>query len=245
VIEQRYGIPRGSQRHFQWFADRYGYVIDVRPSNPLSVRWIKQGALPKPAVIRAKTITYLDVWLGADPEYVGAVGFFDPTLPAREDVPGGLWNALVERYRMRRAEYTSENAEMAALGRFEQGGRGNTVVFGYDARGRRQPITGDHDLFDVRHSDGRRLAPHELLQLVVEMLGRGMGVQHPALAYWRPSDPDDIEFRDAIHASHQPGGEPLLRFAPRQPVRLVDAATQAWRDGERADARRSAEADDL
>jgi hypothetical protein len=70
------------------------------------------------------------------------------------------------------------------------------------------------------------------------MLGRGMGVQHPALAYWRPSDPGDIETRDALYASHQPGGEPLLRFAPGQPIRLVHAATPAW-----SEAPRSAEAD--
>jgi hypothetical protein len=238
VIEQRYGIPWGHQRQFQWLADRHGYVIDVRPTNPLSVRWIKRGALPKPAAIRAKTITHLDVWLGADPEYVGAVGLFDPILPVRGDVPGGLWDALVGRYHMRRAEYAREYAKVVALVRFELGGRGNTVVFGYDARGRRQPVTGDHDLFDVRHSDGRRLTPYELLRLVVEMLKRGMGVQHPALRYWRPSDPGDIEARDAIDASHEPGGDPLVRFAPGQRVRLVHAATPVW-----SGAPRSAEAD--
>lgn len=35
-IEQRRDVPLANQRHFQWFADRYGYVIDVRPTNPYS-----------------------------------------------------------------------------------------------------------------------------------------------------------------------------------------------------------------
>jgi hypothetical protein len=183
-VESRFGIPLAHQRILQRFADRYGYVIDVCPTNPDSVRWIQRGALPKPVLIKVKTIRPEDVWFGADPEYVGVVGFFDPVLPPRDDVPADRWDAVVERFNMRKAEYAQLHEQIAALGarpigpgRFELGGRGNTVLFGYDAGGRRRPVTADHDLLDIRHANGRRLTPRELLEVVVELIEYGTGVQ--------------------------------------------------------------------
>jgi hypothetical protein len=230
-VESRFGIPLAHQRILQRFADR-GYVIDVRPTNPASVRLLQQGALPKPAHLRAKTIRDLDVWLGADPDYVGAVGFFDPVLPPQEKVPAHMWDALKERHEMRKKEYAQHRDHMAALavrpigsGRFVLGGRGNSVVFGYDAAGHLVQVTGDHDVLDIRHADGRRLTPRELLEVIVDMIEHDMGVQHPATLYWQPSDPLGVAIRDGIIATHLPGRETVLRFAPGQPITLVDVTT--------------------
>jgi hypothetical protein len=193
---------------------------------------LKAGALPKPEVIKSKTINFLDVLLGADGDYVGAVGFFDPILPDPSEVPADVWDGLVQRHEQREREFAMWHSAMAALaerpvgpGRYVLGGRGNTVVFGYDAAGRLQPVTGDHDLFDIRHSDGRRLRPRELLELITAMVRRKMGVQHPAVKYWQPADDVGRWMKEGLIAPHQPGGEPLVRFAPAQPPRLVDAAT--------------------
>jgi hypothetical protein len=57
------------------------------------------------------------------------------------------------------------------------------------------------------------------------MIGHDTGVQHPAVLGWRPSDPVDIAIRVGIIASHLPGREPLVRFAPGRPITLVDATT--------------------
>jgi 8-oxo-dGTP pyrophosphatase MutT (NUDIX family)/predicted transcriptional regulator len=230
-VEARFGIPLAHQRVLQWFADRYDYVIDVRPSNPDSVRWILQGALPKPLHIKAKSIRPEDVRLGGDRGYVGVVGFFDPVLPERDAVPADMWDAVVERFHLRRAEYAQLRDEMAALdpARFVLGGRGGTVLFGSDAAGRLLPVTADLDVLDIRHAGGRRLSPRELLEVVVELVEYDVGVQHPVALYWQPWDGAGILARTAIIASHLPGREPVLRFAPGGPVTLVDVSTPVGR----------------
>jgi hypothetical protein len=90
-------------------------------------------------------------------------------------------------------------------------------------------VTADHDLLDIRHPDGHSLTPRELQVLIVELIEYGTGVQHPATLYWRPSDQGDVARRDEIIASHMPGREPVLRFAPGRPGTVVDASTPVGR----------------
>jgi hypothetical protein len=228
-IEREYGILERNQRLFQRFAHRRNLVIDVRPTNPASVPWLKDGAIPKPQSIKAKTINRLDVQLGADPQNKGLVGYFEPRMPPQGDMTDADYAALRKRHDQRVEELEKYGDTMAELGR-EPVGPGrfeveNGVVYGYDRTGTRQPVAGDHDMFDVRRLDGTRLPADEYDRLVRDMQRANMGVEHGAVRYWVPDTDDERKIRDGLLDAHRPGGEPLVRFAPGRGPRLVDSDT--------------------
>lgn len=229
-IEREFGILERNQRVFQAFADRRDLVIDVRPTNPSSVPWLNEGALPKPQALKAKTIDDRDVLLGADPGSQGLVGYFRPgELPSQGGFSDAEYAALKERRGERLAEFDTYADTMAELGRRDaRDGRfevENGVVHGYDRDGVRRPVAGDHDMFDIRRTDGSRLPTAEYNRLVETMIARDMGVQHGAMTYWQPTKESDLRIAEKILAKHRPGGEPLIRFAPHTPPRLVDSDT--------------------
>jgi uncharacterized protein YukE len=228
-IEREHGILERNQRLFQRFADRKNLVIDVRKTNPASVPWLHRGALPKPQSIKAKTIDKRDVLLGADPEHLGLVGYFEPRMPPQGTMSDAEYAALRKRYDLRvdeQRKYADTMADLASqpagAGRFEVT---DGVVYGYDRNGGRQPVAGDHDMFDIRRPDGSRLPPAEYDRLVRDMQSAGMGVEHGAVRYWQPDTADERKIRADLLDAHKPGGEPLVRFAPGRPPRLVDSDT--------------------
>lgn len=214
-LEQRWGITQHNQKLFQFIADKYGLAIDVRPTNPESVPLLEAGGVPKPPAIKMKTINALDVLLGA-PEMIGAVGFFKPVLPGRDEIPPELWAAVEKRFNQRSAEYDEylPKVEHLILERKfqvadgvvypftpfatrETAGRYDTLMVGtpfintdgepqaapvfsegpggrmlepvdlnpaIDAR-LGPPVTGDHDMFDIRTADGQEL-PYDRPQAV-------------------------------------------------------------------------------
>lgn len=161
-IESEFGIIERNQRAFQSFADRRDLVIDVRPTNPSSVPWLHEGALPKPQAIKAKTINDYDVLLGADPESKGLAGYFSPgELPPRGGMSDADYAGLARRREERLAEFDTYADTMDELGRRDaRDGRfevQNGTIYGYDSDGVRRPVAGDHDMFDIRRPDGSRL----------------------------------------------------------------------------------------
>jgi hypothetical protein len=228
-IERDFGILERNQARFQEFADEENLVIDVRPTNPDSVPWLHRGAIPKPQSIKAKTINDRDVLLGADPQHKGLVGFFQPRMPPQGDLTDAEYASLRKRYDQRVTELEEYGAKMAELARQPVGpGRFEVedgIVYGYDRTGARQPIAGDHDMFDIRRPDGSRLSPQEYDDLILEMQDADMGVEHGAVRYWEPQSESERKIRDALLEAHRPGGEPLVRFAPGQRPRLVDSDT--------------------
>ncbi|RBQ14982.1 hypothetical protein DP939_37995 [Spongiactinospora rosea] len=234
--QAEYGILVKNSRKFQRFADRNQVIIDVRPTNPDSVRHLIRGAWYKPVDIKAKTINTADTFLNIAPEKKGLVGFFVHPVPepkvanlAEKDAQTG-WN----RYRMRVDERAKYGPKMRALARKPLGpGRFNVighVVHGYDEYKRPHPIAGDHDLYDIRRPDGSEI-PRDEYDLLIEDMRRGkFGVMHGAVARWDP-EPEEREMRDKLVRQHQRGGdEGLVRFAPGQPIRFVVAETPPWTD---------------
>jgi uncharacterized protein YukE len=229
-IEREYGIIVRNQKQFQAVAEQRDLVIDVRQTNLAAVPWLHLGALPKPIDIKAKTINNLDVVLGADERFKGAVGFFQPRLPPQGDMSNEEYAPLVARYRQRTEEQIELGSKMRDLathavddGRFEVHGG---VVYGYDSRGVMRPVTGDHDMFDVRRPDGTRLSVPQYDQLVQAMTNRNMGVQHGAHMYWQPANEwERTNVYEPIVDLHKPGGEPLVRFRPGRPPMPADSET--------------------
>src|SRR5436853_6259178 len=76
-----YGVLIKNSRKFQRFADANNVIIEVRPTNPDSVRHLLRGAWYKPVDIKAKTINNADTFLGIEPEKKGLVGFFTNAVP--------------------------------------------------------------------------------------------------------------------------------------------------------------------
>lgn len=82
--------------------------VQVRPSVPESIPVYNRGGIPKPEILKEKTITRLDLELGADPKGLGQAGLFKPVRPPesflralRPDQRG----ELLERLQDRQAEF--------------------------------------------------------------------------------------------------------------------------------------------
>ncbi|GAB7037012.1 MULTISPECIES: hypothetical protein [Catenuloplanes] len=224
TIEADYGILVTNQDEFQRMADRRNLVIDVRPTNPDSVRHLQRGAFYKPVDIKAKTINSADLLLTVKPEHQGKVGFFvnRPPDPKRRGLSEADRARGRDRWRMRVEERRRYGRKMRKLARKPKGpGRFEVVeyvVHGYDAAGRRRPVAGDHDLYDIRRPDGSALPLDEYEQLIVDMQNREFGVMHGAVVYWSPTDPAERAMRDKLVAQHRRGGsEGLVRFTPHAP----------------------------
>ena len=232
-----YGVLIKNSRRFQGFADANNVIIEVRPTNPDSVRHLMRGAWYKPVDIKAKTINNADTFLSVEPEKKGLVGFFINSVPqpkrrnlGKADVEAGR-----RRYRMRveeRREYGQKMQKLARKypgpGRFEVIGY---VVHGYDKNKVRHPIAGDHDLYDIRRPDGTEIPQDEYDLLIQDMQDGKFGVMHGAVVRWNPDDPHEKEMRDKLVRQHQRGGgEGLVRFTPGQPMRFVVAETPLWTD---------------
>lgn len=232
-----YGVLVKNSRRFQRFADANNVIIEVRPTNPDSVRHLMRGAWYKPVDIKAKTINNADTFLSIEPEKKGLVGFFVNAVPqpkrrnlGKEDVEAGR-----KRYRMRveeRREYGQKMQKLARKhpgpGRFEVIGH---VVHGYDKNKARHPIAGDHDLYDIRRPDGTEIPQDEYDLLIQDMQDGKFGVMHGAVVRWDPDDPHEKDMRDKLVRQHQRGGgEGLVRFTPGQPMRFVVAETPLWTD---------------
>ncbi len=137
---------------------------------------------------------------------------------------------LVARYRQRTEEQLELGPKMRELasrpvgeGRYEVHGG---VVYGYDARGTLRPVTGDHDIFDIRRPDGVRVPGPEHVRLIQDMNDMNMGVQHGSHVHWQPDTQWEREnVYEPIIRSHKPGGEPLVRFRPGRPPTLADSDT--------------------
>ena len=216
----RYGMPKQNFTKFQRMARQRNLVIDVRQTNPHAAKWLEQGMLPKPADIKAKTIDILDTHLGANPEHLGLVGYFKPSMPG-ERPPGmddGTWNSLQQRFSQRSDEFTGLAPKMQELADQNRFHVETGLVKGYNDQGRLTAIAGDHDVYDMTTPDGHSLTPRTYQETVDDMIANNMAVVHGAHTYWpEPRSPFSQGVYDKIIAAHAgPDGEPLVRFRPGQ-----------------------------
>lgn len=230
-IESTYGIPEENQAKIQHYADQHGLIIDVRPTNPDAVAHLQDGAMPKPMAIKDKTINAADIELGAPAEAKGLVGRFEPgqlRLPDADSVSPERLAELQKRLSDRENDHAAYRDHMDKL--IDQGefrvtpegiveGRVGDVF---------KPVTGDHDLFDIRHADGSRLTPAELRQHEGWLALLNAGIMHGPHVYWDP--PSEYQrtrnFEKIINehlydADPDTSHEPLIRFAPRAEPTVV------------------------
>ncbi|MCU1643424.1 MAG: putative NAD(+)--arginine ADP-ribosyltransferase [Nocardia sp.] len=226
LLNQR-GMPLANQRAFQRICEEFNYVMDVRPTTPSAVHWLEEGAIPKPKPIKAKSINEFDVYLGAPEDKIGLVGFFEPEMPAKADVPPELWDKVSSRYAERLNEWNRDAEKMAKFADKNEFFVEDKVVYGFDKdTGEPRPLTGDHDLFDIRKPNGDRLSLEEVTAVTNRMVDENMGAMHGPHRYWPEMDPPvNEDIYQKTNNSHGPGGEPLIRFSPDAGPVLVDSST--------------------
>ncbi|AYF77061.1 hypothetical protein D7D52_28275 [Nocardia yunnanensis] len=231
TIEAEYGIPQENQQKIQAYADEHGLIIDVRPTNPDAVDHLRDGAMPKPMSIKDKTINAADIALGAPPEAKGLVGRFEPgqlRMPEGEDLTPEREAALQKRLGDRENDYRAYSGymdDLVAQGKFRVTADG---VLEGRVGDEFKPVTGDHDLFDIRHPDGTPLTPEELRTHENALMNRDAGIQHGPHVYWEPtSHYQRIRNFEKIIDEHQfdpdpnTKNEPLIRFAPGEQPKVV------------------------
>ncbi|MGV9409180.1 zeta toxin family protein [Nocardia sp. NPDC003693] len=230
-IEAVHGIPVENQRKIQEYADNNNLRFDVRPTNPDAVRHLQAGRMPKPMEIKDKTINDLDIALGAPAEHKGLVGRFAPGMLEMPDTTGmtdAEIAALEKRLADRTKDFASYQKKMAEYAdKFEV--REDGVVQAILPDQSRVPITGDHDMFDLRHADGTRLSPAELEHHENELSTIKAGIMHGPHVYWNPDADQRIRNFEPIVDNHQydpanPSAEPLIRFQPNQDPQVTWAA---------------------
>jgi hypothetical protein len=180
-----------SKKSIQSVADEMGVQVHVRPGNPASRKWLEAGeAVPKPQIIKSKTIKDIDRYIGAPEGSEGLVGYFKPKKPNLDNVPKELHDKVLERFTKRMDEYNKYSHRMLDL---EQSGMVK-VKDGIVSMAVKDPdtgktvyrqVAGDVDLFDVTNFDGSPL-PQNVKDMAVDKLRRidTSNVEHRDLLSW-------------------------------------------------------------
>ena len=245
-----FGMQPKVMKSIQAEVNQAGLGARIRAANDSAISKMRAGHPPKHVKLKSKTINDLDVQLGAPPGSQGEVGYFQPKLPKDLHFPLKPGDPLLKRYKQRLQEYSDNFRDIKKLK--DQGlisvedgvvidrGLSNTRL-GKDGKlivnrkgpegGTGKGFTGDHDMWDITHPDGRPIITDpkalgfdaEALRRKVklqEALDKGLAqTQHGPHKDWKPITQRDIGIDKKIRSSHNPGGEALLEFTPNQPPR--------------------------
>lgn len=99
------GYTRQHMKELAAFAKKYKVKVTARTTNPYSLAHLRRGAHPKPLGIKAKTVTDIDVFLGASKANRGTVGLFKPKMPDTSGMTDDLADAVRKRYAVRAKEF--------------------------------------------------------------------------------------------------------------------------------------------
>jgi hypothetical protein len=223
------GMPKASIEHAQQVADAHNVQLMVRPTNPEAAKLLQSGqALPKPCAVKNKTISQLDLKLGASADDVGKVGHFEPKMPPQGNMSKAEYDALKGRFQQRHDEFIKQQQVLA--------GNPNVVVKNgvvCDAK-TGKPFTGDHDVFDILGKDGKPVPAHVKEQVIKDLQQPPFNAQHGSHMDWKydhlakdpppgapPGTQSDFGQAQTIDSKiingHQVGEEPLITFQPGKP----------------------------
>jgi hypothetical protein len=235
------GYAEVSKRDVQMVADKYGVTIHTRPTTPVAKELLENGkALPKPEMLKNKSIGELDLHLGAKKSELGMVGHFEPKMPPKGDLSDDLYRKIAERHAQRAQEYKDQAAGLAKLKdkvRIE----GNLII----DRKTGLPFTGDVDGFAIRGLNNETLPKAVVAQVEKELIqgpGHAMHGFHTEWSYGglsrtpgaggAQSKFDTARAIDQkIRGSHAPGGEALVTFGPQEGLRPPAPTASYWTGG--------------
>jgi hypothetical protein len=207
---------------------RHPVTIEARSTNPESMQHIRDGtATPKPLEIKAKTINSVDAMLGARPEDVGKVGFFEPKLPGNmSELPPNVQEQVMNRFNQRAAEQADLGPKIAHLeddGFLVRNPNGTLDAGpGYkDPTAVGKPFAGDVDMVSIRNAQTGEMLPREHYEQVVQNAkNSGFQAQHGAEEYM----PQDVagsmpqasidKLKASLEGGHQTGSEVVYKVGP-------------------------------
>lgn len=204
------GMSPAAARHQQWVSDVRGVQIQTRPVSKHVLRRLEQGDVPKPPIIKAKTINELDELIGAPTGQQGRVGFFKPKMP---DTTGMSPERLIEvqkRFIQRRDEFRDLGRDMREL---QQQGLVR-MENGLVKTPQGKHITGDYDVYSITMKDGSP-APDWLKQQVMKDLKKPpFNAQHDAHLDWK------YDRNDPLHGKANTTIDQTIRdtHAPPRPI---------------------------
>jgi len=239
VAPEAAGMLRAAGLDAQLIARKHDVAIQVRFTNPDAMIPRATGAAPKPMALKSKTLKPIDREIGAPANAQdGAVGLFEPKLPARGTRTDAEWAAVQERYNLRKGEWEgaigNHQRKLVDKGEFQ-------VRDGMMCDKDGTPIAGDYDLFEITYRDGTPV-PQSVYDAVVAdlMVAPHFQAAHGAHMRWNPLPYDepyhlnmsgdldtamaavakwkaDRSIFEGIVGQHQPGREGLITFTPSQP----------------------------
>ena len=209
------GINPGNLKTIQEGVQKFGVNVSVRPQGAVS-GFVKNG-IPKPPVIKNKSINFVDQLIGAKgPE--GAIGHFRPDPAATRNLIQGIKSSalpaerkaqmireVVDRYAMRLSEVTSPKMQ----GLIKEGKvalKAGTLVDVETGL----PYVSDLDLFSLSKAGGGPLTAAEEKAFVDWCSARGVPVTHGAHLNWNPTTAHEYEIFEGITKGHGPGGKALI-----------------------------------
>lgn len=234
-VRAEYGILVKNQEMFQKYANERQLIIEVRLTNTHSLKHLehpktKRRAVYKPQDVKAGTLDERDLPLRVKRKHLGLAGFFyHPPKPEALRAPPGKFEAAVERLNDRITEKEKYETLMRSLavgrkipGRYDVFGY---VVYGYDWKGHRRPVAGDHDLFSIRNADGTPLDKDDLASLIEEMKDKDFGVMHGTILEWDLEDPrsrttPEENRKTQLRLIAKAAREGVVRFTPGQPAKV-------------------------
>jgi hypothetical protein len=205
------GLTDGQAARLQRIAMRRGLRVVVRPAGDAAAFGRLQGFTPKWEDLKMKTISDLDIKLGAPAKGVGQPGHFMPKVPE-----GGLAAlqrtepALYARYQQRVQFFTQFDSEVQEMVRAGDIILENGII--RDRIGR--PICGDNDFYEFTTPSGKRLhsgeAAFDDVMADLQSPNEAIMAQHPPHMNW--DAPPELEWiKQDIINRHQ-SGEPLYEF---------------------------------
>lgn len=163
------GYTLASQKHMAVTGDKYGVQISGRPTNSVSSSLLERGeAVPKCQLLKNKTISKADTYIGFSPDDIGKVGHGKPVKPDWDTIPGNMRSEVQERYAQRAQEFVDQKKWLEAH-KDQVRIEGNLIVDTKTGK----PFTGDVDLFDIRGMHGETL-PASVTEQITRELKEGM-----------------------------------------------------------------------
>ncbi|MBM4287051.1 MAG: hypothetical protein FJ135_02680 [Deltaproteobacteria bacterium] len=200
------GIPPQNAKWLQYLADKYGVDLNFRPTNPDSYKYLVDGYPPKPVDLKMKTISLEDIYLGANGNDLGKVGYFLPELPARPpDMSAAQWNKIMDKYAQRFDEFLDQSHKVELLqgqGKIQVDQNGVVLNTGLntDPSTQGKAFVGDNDLFsltDPVNPNGTKISDHVLDNLYHDMKSQGL-IEHGDLMSWQPKNPVEQSIMNTI-----------------------------------------------
>jgi hypothetical protein len=226
AMASKYGIPEGKLKRILEAASKHDLRIFVRKGNKASVAQLAKGAIPKPDLVKAKTINELDLLL--NPKLtrgdLGLVGYFKPELPAKR--PPGVSRSQWKKAQARSAERAAEFADNADLMAKLQLKMGHPVRQGHAKplgdfqvqitdRGLVQSIdpdthkisniAGDTDVLQITRGDRGALSTGKGDKMDDLLLEADLSEHGPHL-WWQPRTKAELAIDKAVLESHVSGG---------------------------------------